>query len=44
MKFGANGKVTIISNLMNKSASEFMGKMFQAAQLTHERFLTVDHS
>jgi hypothetical protein len=23
---------------------EFMGKMFQAAQLTHERFLTIDHS
>ena len=23
--------------------SEFMGKMFQAAQLTHERFLTIDH-
>ena len=25
-------------------SSEFMGKMFQAAQLTHERFLTIDHS
>ena len=25
-------------------ASEFMGKTFQAAQLTHERFLTIDHS
>ena len=25
-------------------SSEFMGKTFQAAQLTHERFLTVDHS
>ena len=24
--------------------SEFMGKTFQAAQLTHERFLTTDHS
>jgi hypothetical protein len=24
--------------------SEFMGKTFQAAQLTHERFLTIDHS
>ena len=24
--------------------SEFMGKMFQAEQLTHERFLTIDHS
>ena len=26
------------------AASEFMGKTFQAAQLTHERFLTIDHS
>ena len=25
-------------------ASEFMGETFQAAQLTHERFLTIDHS
>ena len=25
-------------------SSEFMGKMFQAAQLTHERFMTIDHS
>ena len=24
--------------------SEFMGKTFQTAQLTHERFLTIDHS
>ena len=24
--------------------SEFMGKMFQVSQLTHERFLTIDHS
>ena len=24
--------------------SEFKGKTFQAAQLTHERFLTIDHS
>ena len=24
--------------------SEFMGKTFQAAQLTHKRFLTADHS
>ena len=23
-------------------SSEFMGKTFQAAQLTHERFLTID--
>jgi hypothetical protein len=23
--------------------SEFMGKTFQAAQLTHEIFLTIDH-
>ena len=25
-------------------SSEFMGKTFQAAQLTHERFLAIDHS
>jgi hypothetical protein len=25
-------------------SSEFMGKYFQAAQLTNERFLTIDHS
>ena len=25
-------------------SSEFMGEKFQAAQLTHERFLTIDHS
>jgi hypothetical protein len=25
-------------------SSEFMGKIFQAAQLTHERFLTIDNS
>ena len=25
-------------------SSEFMGKTFQAAQLTNERFLTLDHS
>ena len=24
--------------------SKLMGKTFQAAQLTHERFLTIDHS
>ena len=24
--------------------SEFIWKIFQAAQLTHERFLTIDHS
>jgi hypothetical protein len=24
--------------------SEFTGTIFQAAQLTHERFLTIDHS
>ena len=24
--------------------SEFMGKTFQAAQLIHESFLTIDHS
>ena len=26
------------------ASSEFMGKTFQAAQLTDERFLTIDHS
>ena len=26
------------------NTSECMGKTFQAAQLTHERFLTIDHS
>ena len=26
------------------ASSEFMGKTFQAAQLTHERFLTIDHA
>jgi hypothetical protein len=26
------------------TTSEFMEKTFQAAQLTHERFLTIDHS
>ena len=25
-------------------SSEFLGKTFQAAQLPHERFLTIDHS
>ena len=25
-------------------SSEFMEKTFQSAQLTHERFLTIDHS
>ena len=29
---------------MVPASSEFMGKTFQAAQLTHERFLTIDHS
>jgi hypothetical protein len=43
---------TQISNLGGKNcthqaqlgSSEFMGKTFQAAQLTNERFLTIDHS
>ena len=26
------------------SVSEFMGKTFQAAQLTHERFLTIERA
>ena len=34
----------IIINLGISDSSEFMGKTFQAAQLTHERFLTIDHS
>ena len=32
-------KYTILDHI-----SKFMGKMFQAAQLTHDRFLTIDHS
>ena len=45
--------VEVISNLATTCwrqlvvfalTSEFMGKMFQAAQLTHKRFLTIDHS
>ena len=28
----------------DSAVSEFMGKTFQAAQLTHERFLAIDHS
>ena len=31
-------------NLNFIGQSEFMEKTFQAAQLTHERFLTIDHS
>ena len=31
-------------NLGISDSSEFMGKTFQAAQLTNERFLTIDHS
>ena len=27
-----------------RNSSEFMGKTIQAAQITHERFLTIDHS
>ena len=33
-----------IAKLYEDEVSEFMGKTFQAAQLTHERFLTIDHS
>ena len=33
-------KITFLDNKF----SEFMGKTFQAAQLTHERFSTIDHS
>ena len=33
------------SYFLNQAASsEFVGKTFQDAQLTHERFLTIDHS
>ena len=28
---------------VHRAYSEFMGKTFQAAQLTHERFLAIDH-
>jgi hypothetical protein len=31
-------------NVVLPNNSEFMGKTFQAAQLTHERFLTIGHS
>ena len=31
-------------SLAKGTDSEFMGKTFQAAQLTHERFLTKEHS
>ena len=33
-----------VLGLIGISVSEFMGKTFQAAQLTHERFLTIDYS
>ena len=36
------GEEWVTNNLTG--SSEFMGKTFQAAQLTHERFLTIDHS
>ena len=38
-----NGLTTSL-NKQGTDISEFMGKTFQAAQLTHERFLTIDHS
>ena len=37
-----SAKVDTVSH--HTATSEFMGKTFQAAQLTHERFLTIDHS
>ena len=40
IKFGNHSLLIIIVSY----GSEFMGKTFQAAQLTHERFLTIDHS
>ena len=36
--------IPTMSTLTLSHISEFMGKTFQAAQLTHERFLTIDHS
>ena len=33
-----------LMKIQSPVVSEFMGKMFQAAQLTDERFLTIDHS
>ena len=38
-----NGLTTSL-NKEGTDISEFMGKTFQAAQLTHERVLTIDHS
>ena len=39
-------QTTLITRLscLQTVSSEFMGKTFQAAQLTQERFLTIDHS
>ena len=34
----------VLSNDQVGLNSEVMGETFQAAQLTHERFLTIDHS
>ena len=34
----------VLAQYILPQISEFMGKTFQAAQLTHERFLTIDHS
>ena len=34
----------VFSTLAEVEGSELMEKTFQAAQLTHERFLTIEHS
>ena len=36
--------LTLLNSFEQHNISEVMGKTFQAAQLTHERFLTMDHS
>ena len=38
-----NGPFSLLRPLLPPT-SEFMGKTFQAAQLTNDRFLTIDHS
>ena len=39
------GYLLIVRSTLGISyTSEFMGKMFQAAQITHERFLIIDYS
>ena len=40
LKSCTTAKIRLLEPLRNK----FTGKTFQAAQLTHERFLTIDHS